>query len=190
MGYTAFDRFVALWRFRAALPYIHKDARVCDIGSGPEAAFLRKGASRILFGVGIDRLMPPLKPAGFSYVISDMTLGLPFRSNEFHHVVMLAVLEHLAQPERVIEEAFRILIPGGSLIITWPSAAVDPILKVLQFAGLVSRELGLEQHQPRLPVKTLVSLLQKIGFKQPFHRRFELALNNLLVAIKSTESLS
>lgn len=61
---------------------------------------------------------------------------------KFDHVTMLAVLDHLAEPAGVLAEAHRILRPGGSLIMTWPSAAVDPILEVLTRMGLVQDELG------------------------------------------------
>ena len=59
----------------------------------------------------------------------------PCRMANFDHVVMLAVLEHLTEPEKVLREAHRILAPGGSLIMTWPSAMVDPILDMLHSAA-------------------------------------------------------
>jgi len=59
--------------------------------------------------------------------------------------VMLAVLEHLADPEPVLREAHRILTPGGSLILTWPSAMVDAILKILHGFHLVSDEMESER---------------------------------------------
>lgn len=38
---------------------------------------------------------------------------LPFGDNSFDLVISLAVLEHVADVERVVEEAFRVLKPGG-----------------------------------------------------------------------------
>src|SRR5437870_7779879 len=55
MAYTAFDRLVAWLRFRAALPHIRPRTRVCDIGCGHGARFLRNLGSHIKFGVGVDR---------------------------------------------------------------------------------------------------------------------------------------
>ncbi len=100
MAYTAFDGFLARRRLRVALPHLRRLARVCDIGSGLETAFLKVGGSQISFGVGIGHLMPPSKPDDFAFVRTDINLGLPLRSNEFHHAVMLAVVEHLPHPER------------------------------------------------------------------------------------------
>jgi SAM-dependent methyltransferase len=117
-------------------------------------------------------------------VLCDITQGLPIATGRFDHAVMLAVLEHLRQPERVLEEAHRILAPGGSLIMTWPNAAVDPLLRVLHRIGVVSDEMESDQHEQRIPVDCLLASLRGIGFDRFMHRTFELGLNNLLVAYK------
>jgi len=64
---------------------------------------------------------------------------------------MLAVFEHLVQPEAVLREASRILVPGGSLIMTWPAALVDPILNILHALHLISDEMESDEHQKRMP---------------------------------------
>lgn len=185
LAYTAFDLFVARCRFRAARPHIRAGARVCDIGSGSHAPFLQSLASHIKLGVGLDwHVAPGHAPGGISLLQVDITRDLPLATNSFDHVVLLAVLEHLPQPEPVLREALRILVPGGSLVMTWPSSAVDPILWVLTRVGLVKDELGFEQHQPRLPVPELRAMLQRIGFGAMRHGKFELGLNNWLVAHK------
>jgi ubiquinone/menaquinone biosynthesis C-methylase UbiE len=95
---------------------------------------------------------------------------------------MLAVLEHLTEPERVLMEAYRVIAPQGSLILTWPSAMVDPILRVLHALRLVSDEMESDEHQKRIPVETLRQLLEGIGFQKFVHHRFEFGVNNLMVA--------
>jgi ubiquinone/menaquinone biosynthesis C-methylase UbiE len=109
---------------------------------------------------------------------------LPLESGQFDHVTMLAVLEHLEEPKKVLAEAYRLLRPGGSLIMTWPSSLVDPILEVLTRIGLVNDELGFDQHQPRIPVAKLRKTLQEMGFAPIENGTFELGLNNWLVAHK------
>jgi 2-polyprenyl-3-methyl-5-hydroxy-6-metoxy-1,4-benzoquinol methylase len=103
---------------------------------------------------------------------------------------MLAVLEHLAQPEVALREAHRILVPGGSLIMTWPNAAVDPVLHVLRKFGIVSQEMESEKHEARVPLQDLQIILRRIGFERGSHRTFEFGLNNLLVAGKRAQTQS
>ncbi len=134
MSYTGLDHFIARQRFRAAYPHIRKGARVCDLGCGLDAAFLDFAAERIAHGVGVDDQVRDGAGGRWQRVRADIRSALPLGSGQFDNVVMLAVLEHLAEPEPVLREAYRILAPGGSLILTWPSVMVDPIESVARIA--------------------------------------------------------
>jgi SAM-dependent methyltransferase len=46
-------------------------------------------------------------------VVGDGGLGLPFRDGSLRVVLSQEVLEHLSDPAQVVEEAFRVLKPGG-----------------------------------------------------------------------------
>ena len=182
MAYTSLDHFIARLRFRAAYPYIRKSSRVCDLGCGLDAAFLDFATERIAEGVGVDDQLHDGLGGRWRLVRADIRAPLPLEAGQFDHVVMLAVLEHLTEPEPVLREAHRILAPRGSLILTWPSSAVDPILKVLHLLGLVSDEMESGEHQKRIPAATLQQMLHRIGFIDFIHYTFELGLNNLMVA--------
>jgi SAM-dependent methyltransferase len=182
MAYTGLDHFIAKLRFRAVYPYIRSGSRVCDLGCGLEAAFLNYAGDKISHGVGVDDQVEDGVRGRWWRVHGDITAPLPAESGQFDHVMMLAVLEHLAEPEPVLREAHRILAPGGSLIMTWPSEIVDPILKVLHGLGLVSDEMESQEHQKRIPAGALRMMLQRIGFREFVHERFEFGLNHLMVA--------
>ena len=184
MPYTAFDHLVAWFRFRAALPHIRSGAFVCDIGCGLGAHFLQTAVSKIRFGVGMDYQVMGPSPNHTALVCGDIARGMPFRSDLFDHAVLLAVIEHLQDPRPLLAEVFRVLAPGGSLIVTWPHAVIDPLLDLLHRIGWVSSEMEGDKHQARLPLGELLGCLEKIGFKGVRHQRFEFGLNNLLVAVK------
>lgn len=184
MPYTGLDHFIARMRFRAAYPHIRAGSRVLDLGCGLEAAFLEFASGRIGSGVGLDDQVEEGTRGRWRCVRADLREPLPFPDGGFDHVVMLAVLEHLMEPEKVLREAHRVIAPGGSLILTWPSSKVDPILRVLHELHLVSDEMESEEHQKRIPVETLQEILRDIGFQKFTHRTFEFGLNNLLVAVR------
>ena len=186
MAYTSFDRFVARCRFRAAAPHIRDGSTVCDVGCGAGAPFLHYLQSKLASGVGLDEHAGVSALAKISILSADIMSPLPLESGKFDHVTMLAVLEHLTEPARVLSEAYRILRPGGTLVMTWPSSAVDPILEILTRIKVVHQELGFDQHQPRIPKKQLKEMLIGIGFTRFQDGSFELGLNNWLVAHKGS----
>ncbi len=180
--YTAFDRWVARMRHRAAERHITPNSRVCDVGCGVEALFLRDIQMLARFRVGLDWQEVTVKLPGVHFVQGDIRAGFPFGNACFDHVTLLAVLEHLENPRVVFQEAHRILVPGGSLIVTWPSALVDPLLDVLMALHMVSRATEADKHQPRKSANHWVQLVKTMEFEEVTHRTFEFGLNNLLVA--------
>ena len=184
MPYTGIDHLIARMRFRAAYPHIRAGSRVCDLGCGLETAFLDYASKNIAVGVGVDDQVEDGIQGRWKRVRADLRSPLPFADGEFDHVVMLALLEHLTEPEKVLREAHRLIAPGGSLIMTWPSSIVDPILNTLHKLRLISDEMESGEHQKRIPVDALEEILRRIGFQKFLHRRFEFGLNNLMVAFR------
>jgi ubiquinone/menaquinone biosynthesis C-methylase UbiE len=182
--YTWFDRWVAGMRYRAAEKYITPDSRVCDVGCGVDALFLKKLVPLTRCRVGLDYQEITEKVPGTEFFKVDVTGAFPLRDAAFDHVTLLAVIEHLTDPSLVFKETYRVLAPGGSLIVTWPHAWVDQILIVLWKIGLVSPTTEFHKHQPRKPAAYCVRLLRDLGFVEIRHSTFEFGLNNLLVAVK------
>jgi ubiquinone/menaquinone biosynthesis C-methylase UbiE len=184
MPYTSVDHFIAKMRFRVAYPHITAGSRVCDLGCGLEMAFLDFAEDKIAFGVGIDDQVESGTHGRWQRIHADLRSRLPLSDAQFDHVVMLAVFEHLAEPDLVLREACRILVSGGSLIMTWPAALVDPILNVLHSMRLVSDEMESDEHQKRMPISGVKDLLARSGFQNVRDSTFEFGLNNLIVATR------
>lgn len=53
-------------------------------------------------------------------VLTDLNLPLPIRTDYFDVVLLSNVLEHIPEPERLLREIYRILKPGGKLIMVTP----------------------------------------------------------------------
>ncbi len=47
-------------------------------------------------------------------------VDLPFENNSFDSIVCFEVLEHVFEPEKIVNEMFRVLKPGGSILLTTP----------------------------------------------------------------------
>lgn len=53
-------------------------------------------------------------------VVADLNHRLPFEDHTFDNVVSFEVIEHLAEPDTMLAEAWRILRPGGSITLSAP----------------------------------------------------------------------
>ncbi|MFB3910260.1 MAG: class I SAM-dependent methyltransferase [Candidatus Eisenbacteria bacterium] len=88
-----------------------------DIGCGeqPHRRLFEKRVDRI---IGVDHLHT-LHP-NETIDVYGTALDLPFRTGSFDTAICFQVLEHVPEPLRLLEEAKRILKPGGHLIVTAP----------------------------------------------------------------------
>jgi SAM-dependent methyltransferase len=53
-------------------------------------------------------------------IVADLNQALPIESEVADTVVSLSVMEHLCEPQTMLNEAFRILRPGGNIILQVP----------------------------------------------------------------------
>lgn len=170
------------WRIAKAAPHIQPGDRVLDLGSSDGVIFQRirhcgPGS------MGIDPLLKNEQTTaqGFrlipGYFPRDLPKGLP----SFDVIVMLAVLEHFPESEKpsLARGCADCLRPGGRLVITVPSPAVDRILEVLLKFRLVDG-MSLEEHHGFDPLET-PNVFGVAGFRLLQHQAFQSGLNHLFV---------
>ncbi|MBN2015511.1 class I SAM-dependent methyltransferase [Candidatus Dojkabacteria bacterium] len=99
-----------------------KGKKVLDIGCGV-GMFLRqfKGLDAEVYGVDVDEEKIKIAHERFKNVQVAPAENLPFRRDTFDIVWLHEVIEHVEDDEKTISEAFRVLKPGGKVVIFAPN---------------------------------------------------------------------
>lgn len=102
--------------------YLKKTGSIVDVGCG-RGEFL-ENFKKIGFKVsGVD-VSPAIQQLSAEYTIQQCDFEhdpLPFDSNSIDFIFSKSVIEHLRHPEKVVDESFRVLKPGGKAIFMCPS---------------------------------------------------------------------
>lgn len=87
--------------------------------------------------------------AGFQYILSDAR-QLPFDDRTFDRVCFFWSLHHMSEPFKALEEAFRVLKPGGHLIILEdllpPDTDLFAMAKYKWYDRLINLEFSYHPH--------------------------------------------
>lgn len=176
-----------LRKFRLAkvMPHIPKNSNLLDIGCGPKASFLKHAASHIHQGFGVDFKVKPFDE-GNIHVSQLMFSGqLPFQDASFDVVTMLAVLEHIEHEREILNEIYRVLVPGGKLVLTVPSVWAQPVLEFLSYKLKIVSEDEIRDHKRYYNRQRLRQvLINESGFIGFNHRYFQLWMNNFCTVVK------
>jgi len=112
------------------------------------------------------------KAKGYSAVVHDVNMPLPFESKTFDVVMIFEVLEHLFLPEICLSEVKRVLLPGGIVIGSIPNIAFLPnrLLMLIGYfnpSGSPATSLKAAYKDPDIRFftkKSLIKFLREIGF--------------------------
>jgi dolichol-phosphate mannosyltransferase len=113
------------------------------------------------------RLYQKNNPSAFDVQHADI-LDLPFPSDSFDGAYNLGVLEHFTSDEihRVLRQLYRILRPGGKVIVFWPHARATSVA-VLKTAHWLLNEVAGKRTQLHPPE---ISLLKSRKWVEEFFR--------------------
>ena len=135
--------------------YMDAGRRHLDIGCG-DGYFLMRSNYRERYG--LDKLLG-----------DEVTDSVDFPDDYFDLVTMLAVIEHVRQPRRLVDEVARLLEPGGKLIMTTPKPAAD------WFVNLYVRGIE-EEHETHFDLDSMTALCRP-RFDLVGHHTFIFGLN-------------
>jgi SAM-dependent methyltransferase len=102
--------------------------RVLDAGCGTgygSAMIKEAGATEVVAVDNSEAIVEVARqgaPEGVVCETADVT-SLPYRNDSFEAVVCFEVIEHVEQPETVLDELTRVLAPDGLLLISSPNRA-------------------------------------------------------------------
>jgi SAM-dependent methyltransferase len=113
-----------IYRYRFAAR-IAAGQRVLDIacGEGYGTAALRSAGARSVLGVDVDPAA--CDHASRTYAVETRlgsALSIPVEMKSIDLVVSFETIEHINDHERFLDECKRVLVPGGSLVISTPDA--------------------------------------------------------------------
>jgi SAM-dependent methyltransferase len=129
-------------------------AVILDVGCGDGSA-LAVAAGAVAAGhrfAGIDWSASAVSRArarGLT-VVRGGAAGLPIADGAADVVIMSELIEHLVDPDRAVEEARRVLRPGGSLLLSTPNlaawynrgllaAGIQPVFSEVSLRGVFGR---------------------------------------------------
>jgi 2-polyprenyl-6-hydroxyphenyl methylase/3-demethylubiquinone-9 3-methyltransferase len=180
---------IRLIRYKIAAPYVGRN--VLDVGCG--SAYLIDFVPAVDTYVGLDMDMRFLHMAQrffpqHQFYQSDLEHGpLPpeIGTQRFDTVTLMAVLEHLANPQRVVQQLASLLLPGGRIVITTPTPLGHRVHRLGSYIGLFNYE-AVEDHKSILGERELTAMLQGARLQVESYRQFELGCNQLIVGMAST----
>ena len=164
-----------------ALRDVAAPACVLDVGCGDgTAAGLAAQHNPGHRMIGLDWSASSLRQArrlGLTVVRAGVDApGLPVRSESADVVIMSELIEHLVDPDSALDELFRVLKPGGSLLLSTPNLAawynrglvalgVQPLFSEVSMRGIYGRPgRHVAGHLRLFTRRALVQMLAARGF--------------------------
>lgn len=179
------DKIIRHFRVREAGKALkgEESFNLVDVGCGRQV-FLGWHLPKTVSYTGIDPKLPEIVYQNLTLkkdVAENLSNICKKESTDF--ITVLALIEHLSNPEKFIRDCYKTLKKGGILIITSPPPTSKPILKTLARIKIINKE-EIDQHKAYFTKKTLKSLLIKSGYQKVDAKPFCLGLNSIYTAQK------
>jgi 2-polyprenyl-3-methyl-5-hydroxy-6-metoxy-1,4-benzoquinol methylase len=137
--------------------------RLLDFGCGG-GTFLAQMHRRAWQVTGVDISSSAVRRIRSELGLNALVGTLPhpqLRSASFDVITMWHSLEHVHAPRLVLREAYRLLVPGGKLILSVPNIDSLPF----RWFGSAWFGLDLPRHLTHFAPATLQAMLEKVGFR-------------------------
>jgi len=171
-------------RYRQVDPFVTRCDTMADLGCGQHYRFLKSHNDKAEQCWGLDITVADGEDGNITLKKWDITGRLPFEPEAIDQITILAVLEHIANPQDVLSECHRVLTSGGRIIITTPSKLGIKVHDIMRGLRLVQDVEEGEHVDFSMSKRALASWAEAAGFRVEVSRQFEMGLNLLLVGRK------
>jgi SAM-dependent methyltransferase len=192
-GLTLADRLGVWLSQRAILRHFpgRSDLDVLELGCGYRATQLLALEPRLKRGIGVDfQIAPELRQRErLTFYQGRIEQIIPKMESETLDVVMLiSVLEHLVEPQFVLESAWRLLKPSGLLLVNVPTWIGKRFLELSAFRLGFSPKVEIDDHKMYYGKRDLWPMLVRAGFRpSEIGLRYHKFGLNLFAAAKKAE---
>jgi ubiquinone/menaquinone biosynthesis C-methylase UbiE len=141
--------------------HLEPGARVLDIagGSGVYASLIVRAAPVTVVGLDISSSM--IRQRGEDSLLTENVVGdmeaLPFPDSSFDAALFVGCLHHVPNPLKALEEAHRIVRPGGTVFAAEPCSLRVGVAGVAPVAG--------HEHEFRFSMRYVTSKFEQAGFR-------------------------
>ncbi|PIS09359.1 hypothetical protein COT75_01635 [Candidatus Beckwithbacteria bacterium CG10_big_fil_rev_8_21_14_0_10_34_10] len=171
-------------RFKKAISFIPKGKKILDIGcgSGEMIDYLPKKTDYFGIEGNKQRYQEACQKYGEEKFINSYFNTENFTSLELFKqdiVLMLAVLEHLDEPFKIVKNLSKHLNKKGRIIITTPDKKAKTILELGVKIRIFSRQN--KDHKHYFSKKELIQLAKEADLEVKYYQSFEFGLNHFMV---------
>lgn len=183
MSEELFEPIFRKFRVGHVIRHINKYMILCDIGCG-DGSFLKSISKSIKTGYGFDKKITDYTVDNIYFKKLFFDSKIPLDDSSVDCVTLIAVLEHIEAPDKILTECNRILKKNGKIMITTPAPMSKPILEFLSYRLNIVNPVEIMDHKHYFSKNELVNLLKSCGFKDMTVRSFEIGLNNFALGYK------
>lgn len=173
--------FLRQRRIAIAINYIK--GKVLDFGCGT-GLLAKYIPSKFYIGVDIDQDSLDKAKKNFSGYTFLNTNKIGFNDikqyGPFNTIILLAVIEHIKEPDKLLIELSNLINYSGQILITTPHPASSIIHNIGSKIGLFSKAAN-KQHENYYNYEQMKRLCLKNNLKIVSYRRFLLGINQLFI---------